>query len=241
LAVVTSAQLPRDVDQHVREDHRSHRVGWLRAAVLGANDGIVSTASLLIGVAAANAAHSTLVTAGFAALVAGALSMATGEYVSVSSQRDTEQADERAEAEALAENPKGELRELAKIYEARGVEPGIARLVAEQLMAHDELGAHMRDELGITEISTARPLQAAWTSALAFSSGAALPLIVVLSVPSPARVLATAATALTALVVLGWIGARAGGAPAARAAGRVVFWSTLAMTVTGIVGYLAGR
>ncbi len=229
------------VDQHAAEHHRSHRVGWLRAAVLGANDGIVSVAALLIGVAAAGGSHTALVTAGVAGLVAGAGSMATGEYVSVSSQRDAEHADLRAEEAALAANPMGELRELAKIYEHRGVEPGLARLVAEQLMAHDELGAHLRDEIGITEISAARPLQAAWTSALAFSAGGAVPVVVALTVPNAWRVIATGVSALAALVVLGWIGARAGGAPPARGAARVVFWSALAMTVTGAVGYLAGR
>ncbi len=213
----------------------------MRAAVLGANDGIVSVASLLIGVAAADASHAALVTAGFASLVAGAGSMATGEYVSVSSQRDAEHADLRAEEAALAANPMGELRELAKIYEDRGVEPGLARLVAEQLMAKDELGAHMRDEIGITEISAARPLQAAWTSALSFSVGAALPLIVALTVPAAARVGATAVTALVWLTALGWIGARAGGAPPARAAARVVFWSALAMVVSYLVGLAAGH
>ena len=223
------------------EHHRSHRVGWLRAAVLGANDGIVSVASLTIGVAAANGSHSALVTAGVAGLVAGAMSMATGEYVSVSSQRDAEQADLRAEEAALAANPMGELRELAKIYEDRGVEPGLARLVAEQLMAKDELGAHMRDEIGITDVSAARPLQAAWTSALSFSVGALLPLIVAITVPSGARVVATAATALVWLVVLGWIGARAGGAPPARAAARVVFWSALAMAAAYLVGLATGH
>ncbi|HEY1737150.1 MAG TPA: VIT family protein, partial [Acidimicrobiia bacterium] len=213
---------PEPVDHHAAEHHRSHRVGWLRAAVLGANDGIVSVASLLIGVAAAKGSHTALVTAGVAGLVAGAMSMATGEFVSVSSQRDAEEADLRAEEAALAANPMGELRELAKIYETRGVEPGLARLVAEQLMAHDELGAHMRDEIGITEVSAARPIQAAGTSALAFSLAALLPLIVAVSVPSSARVIATAAVALVALVVLGYVGARAGGASPVRGALRVV-------------------
>jgi VIT1/CCC1 family predicted Fe2+/Mn2+ transporter len=235
------ADLPASVDHHVAEMHRSQRIGWLRAAVLGANDGIVSVASLLIGVAAATRSHTALVTAGIAGLVAGAMSMATGEFVSVSSQRDAERADRRAEADALAANPMAELRELAKIYEHRGVEPGLARLVAEQLMAHDELGAHMRDEIGITDVSAPNPIQAAWTSALAFSVGAVLPVLVAISVPRSARVGATAAVALGALVVLGWIGARAGGAPPLRASVRVVFWSTIAMTVTGFVGYLAGR
>src|SRR6476646_5303564 len=152
---------------HLAEHHRSQRAGWLRAAVLGANDGIVSIAGLVIGVAAADPTHTALVTAGLAGLVAGAMSMAAGEYISVSSQRDAEEADLRVEAEAIEQHRMSELHELARIYEGRGVEPGLARLVAEQLMAHDAVGAHARDELGINEISTARPLQAAWTSALA--------------------------------------------------------------------------
>src|SRR5437868_7698417 len=207
------------------EEHKSHRAGWLRAAVLGANDGIVSTASLVIGVAAATTSRTAVITAGVAGLVGGAMSMAAGEYISVSSQRDAEEADREIEAEALAQNYTAELHELAKIYEHRGVEPGLARLVAEQLMAHDELGAHMRDELGITEVSAARPFQAAWTSALAFSVGAGMPLTVALTVPRSARIGATGAVALVALVVLGSLGARAGGAPAGRGAARVVFWS----------------
>ena len=165
------------------EDHKSHRAGWLRAAVLGANDGIVSIASLVIGVAAATATRNQVFTAGVAGLVAGAMSMAAGEYISVSSQRDSEEADRAIEAEALANDRMSELRELAKIYEHRGVEPGLARLVAEQLMAHDELGAHMRDELGITEIALARPFQAAGVSAVSFFAGAILPLIAVIAAP----------------------------------------------------------
>jgi VIT1/CCC1 family predicted Fe2+/Mn2+ transporter len=225
---------------HLLEEHRSHRVGWLRAAVLGANDGIVSTSSLVIGVAAASPSRSAVMTAGVAGLVAGAMSMATGEYVSVSSQRDTEQADLRIEAEALAEHPQTELRELARIYETRGVEPGLARLVAEQLMAHDQLGAHARDELGITEISTARPLQAAWTSAAAFTGGAILPLLAIGLSPTNIRVGVTALVALIALAILGTLGARVGGAPWRPAAIRVVLWSSLAMAITWAIGRAVG-
>ncbi|HWS46176.1 MAG TPA: VIT family protein [Acidimicrobiia bacterium] len=225
---------------HVAEDHKSHRIPWLRAAVLGANDGIVSVAGLTIGVAAASASRSAVVTAGVAGLIAGAMSMATGEFISVSSQRDAEHADLAIEAEALRQNPKAELRELAKIYEGRGVEPGLARLVAEQLMAHDELGAHMRDELGITEVAMARPLQAAWTSALAFTTGAILPLLAITLTPTSARIIVCAAVALVALVGLGALGAKAGGAPWRRAALRVVVWSSLAMALTYGIGRLVG-
>ncbi len=222
------------------EQHKSYRAPWLRAAVLGANDGIVSTASLVIGVAAAASSRTAVVTAGIAGLIAGAMSMAAGEYISVSSQRDAEQADRRIEEEALRDNPRGELRELAKIYEDRGVEPGLARLVAEQLMAHDQLGAHMRDELGITDIATARPLQAAWTSLLAFASGAIFPLLAISVTPRDVRIAVCAVVALGALVALGAIGARAGGAPWRRAATRVVLWSSLAMLVTYGIGILVG-
>ncbi len=222
------------------EHHRSHRAGWLRAAVLGANDGIVSVASLVIGVAAAGGPRSGITTAGFAGWIAGAMSMATGEYVSVSSQRDTEHADLTVEREALQRNRVGEMRELAKIYEGRGVEPGLARLVADQLMAHDDIGAHMRDELGITEISSARPLQAAWTSAVAFTIGAALPLFAMLLASSAIRIPLTAIVALLALLGLGVVGARIGGAPPGRAAARVAFWSTLAMTCTWAIGRIVG-
>ena len=222
------------------EHHKSHRIAWMRAAVLGANDGIVSVAGLTIGVAAAGSSRSAVATAGIAGLVAGAMSMATGEYVSVSSQRDAERADEAVEAEALREDPRGELRELAKIYEARGVEPGLARLVAEQLMAHDELGAHMRDELGITEVATARPLQAAWTSALAFTTGAVVPLLAITLTPVTARIAVCVAVALVALFGLGGLGAYTGGAPWGRAATRVVAWSSLAMLLTYSIGRLVG-
>jgi VIT1/CCC1 family predicted Fe2+/Mn2+ transporter len=228
------------VSQHVKEDHKSHRTGWLRAAVLGANDGIVSTASLVIGVAAATSTRSPVFTAGLAGLVGGAMSMAAGEYISVSSQRDAEEADVRIEAEALAEDRQAELRELAKIYEFRGVEPGLARLVADQLMAHDELGAHMRDELGITDVAIARPFQAAGTSAVAFTVGALLPFAAITLTPVGARILVTAIVALGALIGLGALSAVAGGARWTRAAARVVAWSSLAMAVTFGIGRLVG-
>jgi VIT1/CCC1 family predicted Fe2+/Mn2+ transporter len=208
--------------------------------VLGANDGIVSTAGLVIGVAAADSSRSAVLTAGFAGLVAGAMSMAAGEYISVSSQRDAEQADERMEAVAIEENRQAEMRELALIYEGRGVEPGLARLVAEQLMAHDPVGSHMRDELGITEIASARPFQAAWTSAVAFTSGAILPVVAVGTAPRSARIVVTVVVALCALVGLGALGAQLGGAPWKRAALRVFAWSSLAMALTYAIGTIAG-
>ena len=220
------------------EHHKSHRAGWLRAAVLGANDGIVSTASLVIGVAAATTTRNPVFTAGAAGLVAGAMSMASGEYISVSSQRDTEEADRLVEAAAIAEDRMSELRELAKIYEQRGVEPGLARLVAEQLMAHDELGAHMRDELGITEIVTARPFQAAGVSALSFFLGAILPLLAVVIAPIGSRIVVTALVSLVTLVGLGVLSAFLGGARWTRAAVRVVVWSSIAMATTYGIGRL---
>src|SRR4051812_41671805 len=222
------------------EDHKSHRAGWLRAAVLGANDGIVSTASLVIGGAAATTTRNPVFTAGIAGLVGGAMSMAAGEYISVSSQRDAEDADREIEAEALARDRAGELRELAKIYEHCGVEPGLARLVAEQLMAQDELGAHMRDELGITEVAIARPFQAAGTSAVAFTAGAILPLLAVTLAPINVRVIVTAVVALLALIGLGALSAHVGGARWTRAAGRIVAWSSVAMAITWAIGRLVG-
>ena len=229
------------IDHHVgAEHHRSHRVGWLRAAVLGANDGIVSTASLVIGVAAGGASHATLVTAAAAAMVAGSMSMATGEFVSVSSQRDTELADRRIEAAALERSPVGELHELARIYESRGVEPGLARLVAEQLMAKDALSAHMRDELGVVEEAMARPLQAAATSATAFVAGALLPLLTAIASPRSSRIAITALVALVALTGLGALSAHAGGASRGRATVRVVLWSAAAMLVTYAIGRIVG-
>jgi len=225
---------------HVIEHHRSHRIAWLRAAVLGANDGIVSTAGLVIGVAAAGSSRTAVLTAGIAGVIAGAMSMATGEYISVSSQRDTEQADLAIEAAAIEADPQGEMRELAKIYEDRGVEPGLARLVAEQLMAHDRIGAHMRDELGITEIAQARPFQAAWTSAVAFTTGAVFPVLAIVLAPYDLRIVVCAAVSLVALIGLGALGAFAGGAEWKRGAARVFAWSSLAMIATYLIGRLVG-
>jgi VIT1/CCC1 family predicted Fe2+/Mn2+ transporter len=228
------------VAAHVAEQHKSHRAGWLRAAVLGANDGILSVAGLVIGVAAANASRATLVTAGLAGLVAGAMSMAVGEYISVSSQRDAEQADIQIEAEAIAENRRAEMHELAKIYEERGVEPGLARLVADQLMAHDAVGAHARDELGISDISIARPLQAALTSATAFVVGALVPLLAITLPGKSFRIGLTAALSVVALFGLGALGAYLGGAPRGRAAVRAVTLSALSMLLTYGIGRLVG-
>ncbi len=225
---------------HVAEHHKSHRAGWLRAAVLGANDGILSVAGLVVGVAAANASRAALVTAGLAGLVAGAMSMAVGEYISVSSQRDAEQADLRVEAEAIAENRRAELHELAKIYEERGVEPGLARLVADQLMAHDAIGAHARDELGISEIMVARPLQAAGTSAAAFVLGALIPVLAVTLASKSLRIALTGGLTVVALIGLGALGAQLGGAPRGRAALRVVTLSVLSMVLTYGIGRVVG-
>ncbi len=222
------------------EFHRVERVGWLRAAVLGANDGLVSTASLIVGVAAAASGHGAILIAGIAGLVAGAMSMAAGEYVSVSSQSDTEKADLARERSELANDHEAEVRELAGIYAARGVTPDLAKEVAEQMMAHDALGAHARDELGISEITTARPIQAAITSAATFSVGAALPLIVAAFAPMASVTLWVAASALVGLALLGALGARAGGAPIARSVTRVVFWGALAMAITAGVGRMFG-
>lgn len=222
------------------EQHRTERVGWLRAAVLGANDGIVSTASLVLGVAAAGAsAHSVLI-AGVAGLVAGATSMAAGEYVSVSSQADTENADLDRERRELAADPAHEQAELSAIYVGRGLDKGVAAQVATQLMAHDALGAHARDELGITASLAARPLQAALTSAATFSVGAALPLVVVLFVPAALLLWSVAGSALLFLALLGTLSAGAGGAPMIVAAARVSFWGALAMALTAGVGALFG-
>lgn len=222
------------------ERHRTHRIGWLRAAVLGANDGIVSTASLLIGIAAANAGREEMLVAGVAGLVAGAMSMAAGEYVSVSSQADTERADLGRERLELAQDPASELRELAKIYIGRGIEPALAMRVAEQLTAHDALAAHARDELGITERMEARPIQAAAYSAFSFAIGAALPLLTAVVVPTGATIAVVAATSLVFLAVLGAVAARAGGAPVPAAAARVTFWGALAMGLTAGVGAVFG-
>jgi len=222
------------------ESHLSHRTGWLRAAVLGANDGIVSTASLVLGVAASGASSSAVVTAGLSGLVAGALSMAAGEYVSVSSQRDAEEADIVLETRELRDDPAGELDELATIYEQRGVPRDLARQVAEALSSRDPLPAHLRDELGLSEERMARPLQAAWASALSFATGAAVPLIAVAVIGGSARIVVTALVTVAALAVLGAVGARLGGAPLAGATARVVSWGVIAMAVTSGIGALVG-
>jgi VIT1/CCC1 family predicted Fe2+/Mn2+ transporter len=219
------------------ETHRSNRTGWLRAAVLGANDGIVSVAGLMVGVAASGASAPTLIATGVAGLVAGAMSMAAGEYVSVSSQADTERADLTLEKRELAEDPHSELIELAHIYEQRGLQPALARQVAEQLTAHDALGAHARDELGITDTLRARPVQAALASAAAFSVGAVLPLLPALVFREHASVAVIGAT-LLALLLSGTLAAKAGGAPVLLGATRVVFWGALAMAATHGVGLL---
>jgi VIT1/CCC1 family predicted Fe2+/Mn2+ transporter len=222
------------------EDHRAHRVGWLRAAVLGANDGIVSTASLIIGVAAASTSHEGVLLAGVAALAAGAMSMAAGEYVSVSSQADTENADLAMEKEALENHYDLELRELAEIYEKRGLEPQLATEVANQLMEHDALGAHARDEIGISEIVPAQPVQAALSSAATFTVGAALPLTVAWVTPGEPLITAVAASSLVFLAMLGALAAKAGGAPMLKGALRVTFWGVLAMAITAAVGSFFG-
>ena len=223
-----------------RERHLIERVGWLRAAVLGANDGIVSTASLIVGVAAASQGRGEILVVGVAGLVAGAMSMAAGEYVSVSSQSDTERADLAREKAELDTQPDFELDELAGLYEARGVEPAVARVVASQLMAKDALGAHARDELGISEITTAKPIQAALTSALTFALGAALPLAVAILVPASAIVVAVSVASLLFLALLGGVGARVGGAPIGKAVARVTFWGAIAMGLTAGVGAVFG-
>ena len=223
-----------------RERHRTERIGWLRAAVLGANDGIVSTASLVVGVAAAHAAHGEVLVAGVAGLVAGAMSMAAGEYVSVSSQADTEKADLSRERKELDSDEPFEREELASIYVKRGLDPLLAKQVAEQLMAHDALAAHARDELGISESLTARPVQAALASAGTFAVGAAMPLLTVLVTPESRLVPAVSGISLIFLAALGVLAARAGGAPVMKSAVRVAFWGALAMGLTAAVGALFG-
>ena len=223
-----------------RESHRTSRVGWLRAAVLGANDGIVSTASLVLGVAAAAGSRGEVVTAGVAGLVAGAMSMAAGEYVSVSSQRDTEQADLERERGELERDPVAEHAELAKIYVDRGVEPETARRVADQLMARDALSAHARDELGVTEELSARPIQAALASAGSFAVGAVLPLIAVAVAPAALLIPITGGASLVFLAALGALAASAGGAGVGVSVARVVFWGALAMGITAAAGRLFG-
>jgi VIT1/CCC1 family predicted Fe2+/Mn2+ transporter len=222
------------------ERHRSNRIGWLRAAVLGANDGIVSTASLVVGVAAADASRQAVLLAGVAGLVAGALSMAAGEFVSVSSQADTESADIARERRELATDPAGERAELTGIYVQRGLTPELAAQVTEQLMAHDALGAHARDELGLSEITAARPLQAALSSAAAFALGAILPVLVVVLAPTERITTIVTASALVLLAVLGAVAAKVGGASTTRGALRVAFWGLLAMGASALVGRLFG-
>ena len=229
------SRLPRHVERHAVE-----RIGWLRAAVLGANDGILSTGSLIVGVAAAEATRGSVLIAGMAGLVAGAMSMAAGEYVSVSSQSDTEKADIARETRELRDEPEAELDELTGIYVERGLTLDLARQVATQLMAKDALGAHARDELHLSELTAARPVQAALTSAATFSVGAALPLLTVLLVPERVIAFAVPGASLLSLALLGAVGAAAGGAPVMKAVVRVVFWGALAMTVTAGIGRLFG-
>ncbi|WP_091777645.1 VIT family protein [Methylobacterium sp. UNC378MF] len=223
------------------ENHLIERIGWLRAAVLGANDGLVSTASLIVGVAASTASTGEILVAGSAGLVAGAMSMAAGEYVSVSSQSDTERADLARERRELEQDPAAEREELAAIYIARGLDRDLAVRVAEQLMAKDALGAHARDELGISEFTTARPIQAALTSAATFSSGAALPLVVAAVSPAHLAIYWVSAAALLFLAVLGALAAKVGGAEIWRPTARVAFWGALAMAVTAGIGHLVGK
>ena len=223
-----------------REWHRTDRIGWLRAAVLGANDGIVSTASLVLGVAAAHGTHGSVMVAGIAGLVAGAMSMAAGEYVSVQSQADSEQAAIGMERAELKADDKAEHRELAAIYMRRGLDAALAKQVAEQLMAHDALGAHARDELGISETLRARPIQAALASAASFAVGAAMPLLAAAIVPVSSLILVVSGISLVFLAILGGVAARVGGAPVTTGAVRVTFWGALAMGLTAGVGALFG-
>ena len=223
-----------------RERHRSGRIGWLRAAVLGANDGILSTSSLVLGVAAAHATHGNILVAGVAGLVAGAMSMAAGEYVSVHSQADTEQADLTLERAELAADDLGEHQELAAIYVARGLDPLLAKQVAQQLMAHDALGTHARDELGMSDALAARPIQAALASAGSFAAGAAMPILVTAITPLATLIPLVSGTSLVFLALLGGLAARVGGAGVTIGAIRVTFWGALAMAVTAGVGWLFG-
>ena len=222
------------------ELHYSERIGWLRASVLGANDGIVSTASLVVGIAAANTGRSEILIAAIAGLVAGAMSMAAGEYVSVSSQADTERADLEREKLELATDVEAERKELANIYKERGLDKELAARVAEQLMAHDALGSHARDELGLNEMTMAKPIQAALASAASFAAGAALPVLLVAFTPVAAMIPVVAVSSLVFLAILGAIAARAGGASMLTGAVRVTFWSALAMAATALIGHLVG-
>ena len=230
-----------DIDTNHPEHHYVHRVGWLRAAVLGANDGIISTASLIIGVAAASAGRSEILIAGVAALVAGAMSMAAGEYVSVSAQADTEKADIETEKRALKESPESELQELAEIYQARGLDEDLAMQVARKLSEKDALAAHLRDELHMSDVSAARPLQAALSSAVSFAVGAAIPLSAAMLANLNLLIVTTIIVSLIALGLLGVVSAKAGGAGKRKAALRVVFWGAVAMAVTWVIGRLIGQ
>jgi VIT1/CCC1 family predicted Fe2+/Mn2+ transporter len=236
---ITEHDTMRSLHRHI-EQHRTERIGWLRAAVLGANDGIVSTASLVLGVAAASASHDSILLTGVAALVAGAMSMAAGEYVSVHSQADTENADLARESAELERNPGAEHKELEAIYISRGLEPALAQQVAEQLMMHDALGAHARDELGISDTLSARPLQAALASAASFAVGAMLPLAMTALASERFLIAWVAGTSLAFLALLGAIAARVGGASVPTGAWRVTFWGALAMAITAGVGALFG-
>ena len=231
--------LPADHHHHI-EAHRSNRAGWLRAAVLGANDGLVSTAALIVGVAGSGASPGVVRTAGIAGLVAGSLSMAVGEYVSVASQRDIESADLRMEEQALRDHPRAELVELTQIWQSRGLDPTLAQQVAQQLTDADALAAHARDELGLTALTTARPVQAATTSAVAFTAGALLPLLAYLVAPGTGRSVVVVVAAIVALALLGTVGAALGGAPRLRATLRVAVGGAAAMGVTTLIGELTG-
>lgn len=235
-----SAPAPRESMSEPGEAHFSHRIGWLRATVLGANDGIVSTASLIVGVAAADATRGGVLIAGVAGLMAGAMSMAAGEYVSVSSQADTERHDLERERRELAENPEFELEELTSIYRARGLDVELASRVAAQLMEHDALEAHARDELGLTAVHAARPIQAAAASAASFAVGAGLPLAIAFVSPLPRLIPLVTGASLLSLALLGMVAARAGGATVGRAVVRVTFWGALAMALTAAIGRLFG-
>jgi VIT1/CCC1 family predicted Fe2+/Mn2+ transporter len=229
-----------NVSKAIRETHRSGRAGWLRAAVLGSDDAIVSVSSLMIGVAASSASTEAVLVAGVAGLVAGAMSMAVGEYVSVSSQRDAEQADVARETQELADQPRAELNELAQIYVKRGLDKSLAMKVAEQLSARDRLGAHLRDELGIDQQSLARPLQAAWISAVSFAGFALVPIVALLIAPATLRIPSMAVLSLLSLAVLGAFGGHLGGAPLGRAALRVTIGGALAMATTAAIGRIFG-
>jgi VIT1/CCC1 family predicted Fe2+/Mn2+ transporter len=231
---------PKEASRMPKERHRTGHIGWLRAAVLGANDGILSTASLVLGVAAAHGTRINVLVAGVAGLVAGAMAMAAGEYVSVHSQADTEQADLERERAELRADDKGEHEELMAIYVDRGLDPSLAKQVAEQLMAHDAIGAHARDELGISETLRARPIQAAFASAGSFAVGAAMPLLVTALAPAASLMIVVSGTSLLFLALLGGLAARAGGASVASGAMRVMFWGALAMGITAGVGALFG-